>query len=135
MTGTAIKRIILHRVKETPIALAPLPEQHRIVAEVERRLSVIDELDAVVDANQKRAERLRQAILKRAFEGRLVPQDPNDEPASVLLERIRAERATTTTSRPSGKRAARGRRTRRTSQPVSYGDYAEQLTCLLFLKG
>jgi type I restriction enzyme, S subunit len=80
-------------LKATPVPVAPLAEQHRIVAEVERRLSIIDEIEALVVANLKRAERLRQAILKRAFEGKLVPQDPNDEPASVLLERIRAERA------------------------------------------
>lgn len=76
-----------------PIPLPPLAEQHRIVAEVERRLSVCDEMEAVVERNLKRAARLRQAILKRAFEGKLVPQDPNDEPAGVLLERIRQERS------------------------------------------
>jgi type I restriction enzyme S subunit len=75
-----------------PVALPPLAEQHRIVAEVERRLSVIDELEATITTNLKRTDRLRQAILKRAFEGKLVPQDPTDEPASVLLERIRMER-------------------------------------------
>ena len=74
------------------IPFPPLAEQHRIVAEVERRLSLLDDLEAVVSANLKRAERLRQAILKRAFEGKLVPQDPDDEPAGVLLERIRRER-------------------------------------------
>lgn len=79
------------RVQEILFPLAPLAEQHRIVAEVERRLSVVDELEAVITTNLKRAERLRQSILKRAFEGELVPQDPNDEPASALLERIRAE--------------------------------------------
>ena len=72
--------------------LPPAAEQLRIVAEVDRRLSVIDELEMQVEANLKRAERLRQAVLKRAFEGKLVAQDPNDEPASVLLERIRSQR-------------------------------------------
>ena len=92
------------------VPVPPLAEQHRIVAEVERRLSVIDELEAIVAANLKRAERLRQSILKRAFEGKLVPQDPKDEPASVLLERIRAKRqveqkaAAKALSKPSQKR-------------------------------
>ena len=80
------------RVQELLIPLPPLSEQHRIVADVERRLSVIQQTEAAVEANLTRAERLRQSILKRAFSGSLVPQDPNDEPASVLLERIRAER-------------------------------------------
>jgi type I restriction enzyme S subunit len=83
----------LNNLHELSIALPPLPEQHRIVAEVERRLSIIDELAAVVAANLKRAERLRQSIFKIAFERKLVPQDPADEPASVLLEKIRAEQA------------------------------------------
>ena len=75
---------------ETCVPLPPLAEQLRIVAEVERRLSVIQQAEAAVEASLKRAGRLRQSILKLAFSGRLVPQDPNDEPASILLERIRA---------------------------------------------
>jgi type I restriction enzyme S subunit len=82
----------LTHLRELIIALPPLAEQQRIVAEVERRLSVAEGLEASIEANLKRAERLRQAVLKRAFAGELVPQDPDDEPASVLLERIRAGR-------------------------------------------
>jgi type I restriction enzyme S subunit len=80
------------KVGRLPVPLPPLPEQRRIVAEVERRMSVIKAAEAIVEANRKRAERLRQAILQRAFQGRLVPQDPSDEPAYLLLERVKASR-------------------------------------------
>jgi len=80
------------KISRLPIPLPPLAEQHRIVAEVERRLSVADALYVALEASLRRAERLRQSILKHAFEGKLAPQDPNDEPASALLERIRTER-------------------------------------------
>ncbi len=92
-SGGVQPNLNLSIIKETLIPLPPLAEQHQIVAEVERRLSIADEIEATLDAELKRAARLRQSILKRAFEGKLVPQDPNDEPASVLLERIRAERS------------------------------------------
>lgn len=82
----------LEEIRDFHFPLPPLSEQHRIVGEVERRLSVVAALEDAVEANLRRAERLRQSVLKRAFEGRLVPQDPNDEPASVLLERIQAQR-------------------------------------------
>ena len=57
------------------IALPPLAEQSRIVAEVERRLSVVEEMEATVEANLQRAGRLRQSILQKAFEGKLVASD------------------------------------------------------------
>ena len=82
----------LSLIHTMPMPLPPLAEQHRIVSEVERRLSVVQQAEITVEASLARAERLRQSILKQAFSGKLVPQDPDDEPASVLLERIRAER-------------------------------------------
>jgi type I restriction enzyme S subunit len=83
----------LTNVRDVRVGLPPLAEQHRIVAEVERRLSVIDALEQVADRNLIRCNRLRQSILKRAFEGKLVLQDPNDEPAEKLLARIQAKTA------------------------------------------
>jgi type I restriction enzyme S subunit len=60
--------------------------------EVETRLSAVDAEEKAIGLSLQQAIRLRQSILKRAFEGKLVPQDPSDEPAEKLLERIRVER-------------------------------------------
>ena len=97
------QRISLSDLREFRIPLPPLAEQRRIVAEVERRLSVIQQTEATVEASVVRAERLRQSILKQAFSGKLVPQDPDDEPASALLERIKAEREAAQASTLSGR--------------------------------
>jgi type I restriction enzyme S subunit len=107
-TTAGIYKISQPQVQSIAVPLPPLGEQLRIVSEVERRLSVIDELEMQVEANLKRAERLRQAILKRAFEGKLVPQDPNDEPASMLLERIRNAKATGKSACATGSTATPG---------------------------
>ena len=92
-SGGVQPNLNLGLVRKIPVPVPPIAEQVRIVTEVERRLSIIQKAEAAVDASLNRAERLRQSILKRAFSGRLVPQDPTDEPASRVLERIRAERA------------------------------------------
>jgi type I restriction enzyme S subunit len=83
------------RVENMLFPLPPLAEQHRISLKVESCLSIVQASEVEVSRTLRRASRLRQSILKRAFEGKLVPQDPNDEPASVLLDRIRAGREET----------------------------------------
>jgi type I restriction enzyme S subunit len=91
--GATKKGLGLNDIRSIKIPLPPFAEQQRIISEVERRLSVADEMEKTIEQSLKQAERLRQSILKRAFEGKLVPQDLEDESASVLLERIRAEKA------------------------------------------
>jgi type I restriction enzyme, S subunit len=83
----------LRTLDPLPIALPPRQEQDRIVAEVEQQFSFIDACERTVDLGLARSAALRRSILKSAFEGNLVPQDPKDEPAAALLGRTRAERA------------------------------------------
>lgn len=75
------------------IPIPPPEEQARIVGEVDRQMSFIEACERAVDAGLEKSAALRRSVLRAACEGRLVPQDPTDEPASVLLERIRADRA------------------------------------------
>ena len=79
-------------VRLAAIPLPPLPEQEAIIEAVEDRLTVINHVEAEIDNQLLKADSLRQSILRRAFSGQLVAQDSSDEPASVLLDRIRAER-------------------------------------------
>ena len=83
----------IQKVRLMKIPYCSLPEQHQIVAEIESRLSVCDKLEETIAQSLLQAEALRQSILKQAFAGKLVPQDPSDEPVEKLLARIRAERA------------------------------------------
>ena len=64
----------------------------QVTEELDRQLSALSNIEADIDLNLQKAEALRQSILKKAFAGELVPQDPADEPAAALLARIRAER-------------------------------------------
>lgn len=102
---TNLASINLRTLKSFPVPASPLEEQRRIVADVGRQLSIVDATHAAIDRALERSKQLRRSILERAFTGKLVPQDPDDEPASALLDRIRAEQA----ARPHQRRPSRRR--------------------------
>ena len=96
-TATAQPGLAVSNIIEVPIPLPPLAEQKRIVEKIEELLPKVEEYGKAQEAldklNEELPERLKKSILQEAIEGRLVPQDPNDEPASVLLDKIRKEKA------------------------------------------
>ncbi|WP_133161783.1 restriction endonuclease subunit S [Deinococcus koreensis] len=116
--ATAQRNINLDILGSIAVPVPPADEQTYLVAEVERRLSILDNMGITVAAELKRAEATRQSILHRAFTGQLVPQDPTDEPASVLLERIQAEKVKAGAQAIRDGAGRRGRPRKNTNQPA-----------------
>jgi type I restriction enzyme S subunit len=119
--GATRPRINLKQLKSLSLQLPSIPEQQEIVRRTQSLFSLADQLEARLTAARKVVDRLTPALLAKAFRGELVPQDPGDEPASALLERIRAARqAEAAASGPS----RRGRRPAAANPAPSPGDAA-----------
>ncbi|TWX73802.1 restriction endonuclease subunit S [Colwellia sp. C1TZA3] len=93
MTGSAVPHLFQRDVKEFILEVPPIEEQTEIVRLVEQYSALADTLEKNLSNAKQRVDNLTQSILAKAFKGELVPQDPNDEPANKLLQRIKAARA------------------------------------------
>ncbi len=91
-SGTTFKEISGSGFGDTVICIPPLSEQKRISQKIDELFEKVNSIEADQGALQQLADQLKQKVLDIAMQGKLVPQDPNDEPASVLLEKIRAEK-------------------------------------------
>jgi len=91
--ATAQKNINLAILQKLPIPVPPIEEQKEIVRRVRELFQFADQIEHRYQKAKTHIDNLTQSILAKAFRGELVPQDPNDEPASELLKRIKAEKA------------------------------------------
>ncbi|MFQ5708540.1 MAG: restriction endonuclease subunit S, partial [bacterium] len=91
-TGTTIKHLTGRSLAKYEFALPPLKEQKEIVKRVEALFKIADQVEAHYRKAKAQVDKLTQTILAKAFRAKLVPQDPNDEPAERLLERIKASK-------------------------------------------
>ena len=104
LSETTIQHLTLEKMKRLPVPAPPVELQDRSISFIEDALSISEQVISEVVKGLARVTSLRQSILHRAFEGRLAPQDPNDEPASALLERLK------TANEPTSKPARRAQR-------------------------
>ncbi len=95
----SMRNIGQERIRSIIVPECSLPEQQEIVRLLDVQFEAIQRNERELDSALQRSEALRQSILKKAFTGRLVPQDPSDEPASALLARLRAEQNATPATR------------------------------------
>jgi type I restriction enzyme S subunit len=109
-SAAGLYTLSLSKVARLPVPVAPPDEQHEIVARVSAALNQIRSIELLAEQATERCTMLESAALAKAFRGELIPQDSNDEPASVLLERIRAERE--------APRPAKSKRSASTSAPA-----------------
>lgn len=101
--GVGNQDLGLTRMIKITIPLAPLEEQKIIVERINKYMDFIGNIEKLIYISKEKVDQLNQSILAKAFRGELVPQYPDDEPASKLLERIRAEREKLNNSKPKAK--------------------------------
>lgn len=111
--GSNVPQLNHGDIAPLPVPLPPLSEQQRVIEEAKRMMSIQEDVERVASDNAQRANRLRQSILKWAFQGSLVDQNPGDEPALTLIERIKSEREAPAVKKPS----TRARQKAKTTKP------------------
>ena len=92
------------KLQNYPFPYCSISEQQEVVRLLDENLSIIDQMEHDIELELRKSEALRQSILKKAFSGLLVEQNPSDEPASVLLDRIKVEKSAQGKSKKNGKR-------------------------------
>ena len=107
-TGTQVPHVTLKGIREFVVPVPPVDEQVRIIAMAEQQLSLVSSMKASVERMLVRGSGLRRAVLQNAFSGRLVRQDPTDEPADALLSRVLTERIAASNGRSGRKRTKAG---------------------------
>jgi len=126
MHGATRLRVNTTQLKETMVFLCPLSEQREIVNHIKAAFKFVDSIEHQYQEIIIELDQLDLSVLAKAFRGELIEQDPNDEPASILLERIRAER-----EKLAGEKKGKGKRaTSKGRKASSKGNSTQQMTLL-----